>query len=113
MKISYLAGTEKSEYVKKVSINGNIPDASVYIERARSLYGSSVPQEIDYPVFEVSEDGGFVTVTLSDARNPYVENWAYFKSVYRFIFDKESGQYQVYASVQGDSEEKLGKNWFR
>lgn len=113
MKISYLAGTEKSEYVKKVSINGNIPDASAYIERARNLYGSSVPQEIDYPVYEVSEDDGFVTVTLSDARNPYVENWAYFKSVYRFIFDKENGEYQVYASVQGESEEKLGKNWFR
>lgn len=112
MKISYFAGTEESEYVKKISIKGNIPDAPVYIERAKNLYSSGVPQEIDYPVYEVSEDNGFVTVTLSDARNPYVENWAYFKSIYRFIFDKEKGEYQVYASVQGESEEKLGKNWF-
>ncbi|HII81127.1 MAG TPA: metal-dependent hydrolase [Methanosarcina sp.] len=113
MKISYLSGTEKSKYIEKVSINGSIPDAPVYIERAKKLYSSGVPQEIDYPVYEVSKDGGFVTVTLSDARNPYVENWAYFKSVYRFIFNEESGEYQVYASVQGDGEEKLGKNWFK
>lgn len=113
MKISYLAGIEKSGYVEKISVNGNIPDAPVYIKRAKNLYSSGVPQEIDYPVYEVSEGDGFITVTLSDARNPYAENWAYFKSVYRFIFDKENGEYQVYASVQGDSEEKLGKNWFR
>ncbi|AKB62134.1 metal-dependent hydrolase [Methanosarcina mazei] len=113
MKISYLSGIEKCEYIEKVSINGNIPDAPTYIERASNLYSSAVPQEIDYPVYEVSKDGGFVTVTLSDARNPYVENWAYFKSVYRFIFNEENGEYQVYASVQGGSEEKLGENWFR
>lgn len=112
MKISYLTGIEKSEYVDKVSINGNVPDAQAYIERARNLYSSAVPQEIDYPVYEVSEDEGFVTVTLSDARNPYVENWAYFKSAYRFIFNEENGEYQVYASVQGGDEEKLGENWF-
>jgi inner membrane protein len=113
LKVSYLSGTEKSVYVEKISISGNIPDAPVYIERAEKLYSSGVPQEIDYPVYEVSEDGGFVSVTLSDARNPYVESWAYFKSVYRFIFDKESGEYKVYASVQGGREEELGKNWFR
>jgi inner membrane protein len=113
MKFSYLSGIEKCEYIEKVSINGNIPDAPTYIERASNLYSSAVPQEIDYPVYEVSKDGGFVTVTLSDARNPYVENWAYFKSVYRFIFNEENGEYQVYASVQGGSEEKLGENWYR
>ena len=113
LKVSYLSGTENSGYVEKISINGNIPDAPVYIERAKKLYSSGVPQEIDYPVYEVSEDGSFVTVTLSDARNPYAENWAYFKSVYRFIFDKESGEYKVYASVQGEREEELGKNWFK
>lgn len=113
MKISYLDGVEKSEYVKKISINGSIQDAPVYIKRVKSLYSSGVPQEIDYPVYEVSEDKDHVMVTLSDARNPYTENWTYFKSVYRFIFDKENGEYQVYASIQGDSEEKLGKNWFR
>ena len=113
MKISYLSGTEKSSYVEKISVNGDIPDAPIYIEKSRKLYSSGVLQEIDYPVYEVSEDDGFVIVTLSDARNPYAESWAYFKSVYRFIFDKESGKYQVYASVQGGNEEKLGENWFR
>lgn len=113
LKVSYLSGTERSEHVEKISINGNISDAPVYIERAEKLYSSGVPQEIDYPVYSVSEDNGSVIVTLSDARNPYVENWAYFKSVYRFVFDKESEDYHVYASVQGGREEKLGKNWFR
>ncbi len=113
LEISYISGIERSEYIEKISVNGNIPDAPVYIKRTQKLYSSGVPQEIDYPVYEVSEDNGSVTVTLSDARNPYVEDWAYFKSVYRFIFNEKSGEYQVYASVQGSGEEKLGKNWFR
>ncbi|MHC1754971.1 MAG: metal-dependent hydrolase [Methanosarcina sp.] len=112
LKVSYLSGTERSGYVEKISINGDIPDASAYIERAQKLYSAGVPQEIDYPVYVVSEDNDSVVVTLSDARNPYIESWAYFKSVYNFIFDKESGEYHVYASVQGGEEEKLGRNWF-
>jgi inner membrane protein len=112
LKVSYLSGTERSGYVEKISVNGDIPDAPAYIERAEKLYSAGVPQEIDYPVYVVSEDNDSVIVTLTDARNPYAENWAYFKSVYNFIFDKDSGEYHVYASVQGGREEKLGENWF-
>jgi len=112
LEVSYLSGIEKSKYVEKILINGDIPDASAYIERAEKLYSAGLPQEIDYPVYVVFEDDDSVTVTLSDARNPYVENWAYFNSIYRFIFDKRNEEYHVYASVQGGPEEELNRNWF-
>jgi len=32
--------------------------------------------------------------------------WAYFRTVYRFVFDTESGDYVAYASMQGEKEEK-------
>jgi inner membrane protein len=76
------------------------------------LYQKGVPQEIDYPVYSVSKENDSVTVTLSDARNPYIEGWAYFKSFYRFVFDTKNGEYQVYASIQDGEEEQLGRNWF-
>ncbi|WP_346655611.1 hypothetical protein [Methanosarcina sp. DH1] len=68
-----------------------VPDASAYIERTGKLYSTAVPQEIDYPVYSVSEENGSVTVTLSDERDQYVKYWAYFKTVYRFVFDMEIG----------------------
>ena len=112
MKISYLTGIQRCEYVEKISVEGNIPDASTYIERTRELYRNDVIQEIDYPVYSVYEKDGHVTVTLSDARNPYFEDWAYYKSFYKFIFDTKDGNYKVNASVQGDPEVELSQNWF-
>jgi inner membrane protein len=112
LEISYLTGIKKSEYVERISVEGNIPDASIYIERARRLYQNGVIQEIDYPVYSVSEKNGYVTVTLSDARNLYFEDWAYFKSFYKFVFDTQDENYKVNASVQGDPEEELNRNWF-
>lgn len=112
LEVSYITGIKKSEYVEKISINGNVSDSSTYIERARKLYQNGVIQEIDYPVYSVSENKGKVTVTLSDARNPYFEDWAYFKSFYSFVFDTKDENYKVHASVQGDREEELSRNWF-
>jgi inner membrane protein len=112
LELNYLSGIEKSEYVKKISVDGDVPDASTYIEKTAILYQKGVPQEIDYPVYSVSKENDSVTVTLSDARNPYIEGWAYFKSFYRFIFDTKNGEYQVYASIQDAEEEQLGRNWF-
>jgi inner membrane protein len=54
LEISYLSGIKKSEYVEKISVKGNISDASTYIERAKRLYQKGVIQEIDYPVYSVS-----------------------------------------------------------
>jgi inner membrane protein len=113
LEVSYWAGIEKGFYVEKVSVTGNIPDAPVYAEKAGKLYSNSVPQAIDYPVYSVSEENGLVTVVLSDARNPYVEKWPYFDTVYRFIFDRKSGEYEVYESHYGRAEKKLDKNYFK
>jgi len=107
LEVSYWSGIEKSEYIEKINITGNIPDASAYVERAGRLYSTAVPQEIDYPVYNVSEKNGSVTVGLSDARDSYVKYWAYFKTIYRFVFDTESGEYVVYASAQGGKREEI------
>jgi inner membrane protein len=112
LEVSYLKGIKRSEYVEIISVKGNIPDAPTYIERARRLYQNGVIQEIDYPVYSVSEKNGYVTVTLSDARNPYFEDWAFFKSFYKFVFDTTDENYKVNASIQGDQEEELSRNWF-
>ncbi|HII81124.1 MAG TPA: metal-dependent hydrolase [Methanosarcina sp.] len=114
MEISYLSGVERSDFIEKVNSTGSVPDASACAERAGKLYSTALPQEIDYPVYSVSEneDNGSVIVLLSDARNPYVENWAYFRTVYRFVFDEESGEYEAYASEQEERERKLEENYF-
>lgn len=114
MEISYLSGIERSDFIEKINSTGSVPDASAYAQRAGKLYSTAVPQEIDYPVYSVSEneDNGSVTVLLSDARNSYVERWAYFRMVYRFVFDKESGEYEAYASEQEGRERKLEGNYF-
>lgn len=112
LEASYWAGVEKSFYVEKVTVTGDVPDASMYAERAGNLYNNLVPQAIDYPVYSVSEKDGYVTVVLSDVRNPYVKNWPYFDTVYRFVFDRESGEYEVYESHYGRAEKKLDENCF-
>lgn len=112
LELSYWSGIEKEFYVEKVSVSGNVPDASVYTEKVEKLYNSSVPQAIDYPVYSVSEENGLVTVVLSDARNPYVDKWPYFDTVYRFVFDRKSGDYEVFESHYGRAEKKLDKNYF-
>lgn len=112
LEVSYWSGTEKSFYVDRLNIAGNIPDDYIYVKRVRELYDNSVPQAIDYPVYSVSEKDGTVTVVLSDARKPYVKNWPYFDTVYRFVFDRESGKYEVYESHYGRAEKKLDENYF-
>jgi inner membrane protein len=113
LEVSYWKGIEKSEYVKKISAIDNISNPSAYAERAGNLYSTALPQEIDYPVYNISRNNSFVTVNLTDARDPYVRYWAYFDTDYRFIFDTESGNYTAYASVRGQGEEKLPENYFR
>jgi len=117
LEVSYWSGIKNSFYVEKVSVTGEVPDAQGYAERVGKLYSASVPQAIDYPVYSVSEEKGseekgLVTVILSDVRNPYVDKWPYFDTVYRFVFDRKSGEYKVYESHYGRPEKKLDKNYF-
>jgi inner membrane protein len=110
--VSYWSGIERSENIKKINITGNVSNAFAYVERAGKLYSTAVIEEIDYPVYNVSEENSSVTVVLSDARDPYVEFWAYFKTTYRFVFDTKSEKYVAYASIRGGKEKKLGENYF-
>lgn len=112
LEVSYWSGIKKSFYVEKMSVTGDVPDAEAYAERAGKFYSASVPQAIDYPVYSVSEKSGLVTVILSDARNPYVDKWPYFDTVYRFVFDRKTGEYEAYESHYGRPEKKLNKNYF-
>ncbi len=112
LEISYVSGIKRTEYVEKVSVDGNISDTTTYIQRVKKLYQKGMLQEIDYPAYSISENNSSVTVILSDVRNPYFEDWAYFKSFYKFVFDKKSENYKVYASLQGGREEELNRNWF-
>jgi len=112
MEVSYWSGIEKSDYIEKINVTGAVPDVSAYVERAGKLYSTAVPQEIGYPVYSVSEENGLVTVMLSDARDQYVKYWTYFKTVYRFVFDGESGEYVAYAREQEGREKRLKENWF-
>lgn len=113
MEISYWSGVERSDYVEKINVTGNVPDAYAYAERTEKLYSTAVPQDIDYPTYNISEANGSVTVVLSDARNPYVKMWAYFETVYRFVLDTESGEYEAYARMHiEEEEEKLEENYF-
>jgi inner membrane protein len=112
LETTYWGGIERSTFVEKISVSGDVPDASLFAAKTEKLYYSGIPQDIDYPVYNVSENNGSVTVVMNDARNPYVRYWAYFETVYRFVFDEESGEYEVYASVHGEEEEKLAENWF-
>ena len=112
METTYWGGIERSSFVEKISVSGNVQEGLLYAAKTEELYHSGVPVEIDYPVYNVSEENGSITVVLTDARNPYVNLWAYFETVYRFVFDEESGEYEVYASVRGEEEERLAENWF-
>ena len=115
MEMSYWSGIKKSNYVEKINttnITGNISDAISYVERAGKLYSTGVPQDVDFPVYSVSDNNSSVTVNLTDARDSYVKYWAYFDTVYRFVFDIESENYTAYASVRGTKEQKLPENYY-
>ena len=91
---SYWSGLKNEKFVDKCTCD---EDSSLsYIQRAQVLYESSLPGEVDYPVYNVSTYDSNVTVVLSDARNPFAQYWAYFKTEYIFVFDTDSENYQIY-----------------
>lgn len=96
---SYWSGIEKGTIIQIYPDNAS--DVMPYIFRAKLLYDSSLPGEVDYPVYNVSASGNNVTVVISDARNSYAQYWAYFKAEYIFVFDNGSADYQVYIGRHG------------
>jgi inner membrane protein len=91
---SYWSGIEKEGFVNKCYCDED--SSAQYIQRAQSLYDSSLPGEVDYPVYNVFTYDSNVTVVLSDARNPFALYWAHFKTEYIFVFDTDSENYDVY-----------------
>ena len=110
MESGYVSGMKKTMFIPKITGDENKND--FYVQRAKELYATSLPGEIDYPVYNVSSNENFITVSLSDARNPYTLYWAYFKTDYIFVFDRHSDDYSPYIRRQMDKEEPLAKNWF-
>ncbi|MGB9929783.1 MAG: metal-dependent hydrolase [Methanosarcina sp.] len=115
MEVSYWSGIEKSDYIKKIntsSITENPSDIISYVERAGKLYSTALPQDVDFPTYSVFGNNSSVTVSITDARDPYVKYWAYFDTAYRFVFDTKSEEYTAYASIRGTEEQKLPENYF-
>ncbi|MDI3486196.1 MAG: inner membrane protein [Methanolobus sp.] len=91
---NYWSGVDKERFVDKCYCDQD--SSATYIIRAQLLYNSSLPGEVDYPVYNVSTYDSNVTVVLSDARNPFAQYWAYFKTEYIFVFYTDSENYDVY-----------------
>ena len=107
---SYWSGVEEERSVEKCYCdrNSSVP----YLQRAQFLYNSSLPGEVDYPVYNVSTYDSNVTVVLSDARNPLAQYWAYFKTEYVFVFDTDSENYVVYVKRNYQYTEPMPKAMF-
>ncbi|ETA66987.1 putative membrane-bound metal-dependent hydrolase [Methanolobus tindarius DSM 2278] len=91
---NYWSGVDKERFVDKCYCDQD--SSATYITRAQLLYNSSLPGDVDYPVYNVSTYDSNVTVVLSDARNPFAQYWAYFKTEYIFVFYTDSENYDVY-----------------
>lgn len=111
LEFNYWSGIEQSMFIPKIIVDGNT-DELFYVQRAKGLYDTSLPKEIDYLVYNVSTDEDNVIVILSDARNPYVMSWAYFKTEYTFVFSRSGDEYTAYIKKQMGETERLPMNWF-
>lgn len=67
-KMSYWNSIEKYDFVPKKSYDNLIIGDSIYLSRAATLYNSSLPREIDSPVYNITENSTTAIVTISDAR---------------------------------------------
>ncbi|WP_340818667.1 metal-dependent hydrolase [Methanolobus sp. WCC4] len=107
---SYWSGVEQSSFVPIYPDSGS--EFSPYVSRARSLYDASLPGEVDYQVYSAYSSGANVTVIISDARNPYAQYWAYFKTEYVFVFDTDTGDYKAYIGRHGQHDRPVSRALF-
>lgn len=94
--ITYWNGICRSDFIPEKSFCNITDNNSVYISRAALLYDSGLPKEIDYPVYNITENSTTAIVTISDARSVYVKYWAYYKVQYTFVFDKQNSNFAVF-----------------
>jgi inner membrane protein len=109
---SYWKGVHRSDLIPVNSYEHVTTENYEYISRVAALYDSSLPQEIDYPVYNITGNSTTAIVTVSDARSVYVKYWAYFKVEYTFIFDKENSGYVVFMKDQRDIKRPVPLNRF-
>lgn len=109
---TYMSTISRSEVIPKCSYENTTTEDSGYITRAVELYNSSLPREIDYPVYNISENSTTAIVTISDARSVYVKYWAYFKVDYIFVFEKENSSYVAFMKDQRNKELPVAFNRF-
>ena len=109
---TYWNGVYRSDLVPKRSYANITVMNSRYISKAAALYNSSLPQEIDYPVYNITENSTTATVVISDARSVYVKYWAYFKVESIFVFDKENSTYTAFTRDQRNSKRSVSLNRF-
>lgn len=109
---SYWNSIYISDFIPKRSYENSTTGNSGYILRASALYDSSLPQEIDYPVYNITENSTTAIVTISDARSVYVKYWAYFRVEYIFIFEKENSTYLAFMKDQRERKHSLTLNRF-
>lgn len=109
---SYWKGVHRSDLIPVNSYEYVTTENYEYISRVAALYDSSLPQEIDYPVYDIKGNSTTSIVTISDARSVYVDHWAYFKVEYIFIFDKENSSYVVFMKDQRNIKRSVPLNRF-
>jgi inner membrane protein len=109
---SYWNGIYRSDLIPKYSYENLTAENSGYISKASALYNSSLPREIDYPVYNITENSTTAIVTISDARSFYVKYWAYFKVEYIFIFEKENSTYVAFMKDQRNNKHPVSFNRF-
>ncbi len=109
---SYWKGIHRSDLIPVNSYDNLTVQNNGYISRAAVLYDSSFPQEIDYPVYNITENSTNAIVTVSDARSAYVKYWAYFNVEYTFIFDKENSSYVVFIKDHRNIQRSVPLNRF-
>ncbi len=109
---SYWNSVYRSDFIPKKSYGNITAENSRYISKAAVLYNSGLPQEIDYPVYDLTENSTTVIVTISDARSVYVKYWAYFKVEYIFFFEKENSTYVAFMKDQRKAKHSVTLNRF-
>lgn len=109
---TYWNGIYRSDLIPKGSHATLNAMNSRYISKAAALYNSSLPQEIDYPVYNITENSTTITVVISDARSVYVKYWEYFKVEYIFVFDKENSTFTAFTKDQRSRERSVLLNRF-
>jgi inner membrane protein len=111
---SYWSGIERSMFVPALVVaeNAENNDLATYVQHANDIYRSGPFQEIDYPVYIISDNDNVVTVMMTDARNPFALYWTYFRTEYIFEFNRDTQGFRAYSRRFTAQKTLVNDNWF-